>query len=168
MLANVLNNAREHIPDLKNAEIGTIFLANLIYHLVPSKPYFKFGKADQTHHLADQNSALIALENIQKIAPNNPYVIFAHERIQELRVNPDSPFFNQDLFTGTTYEELRSIPFESPGENRYVVKFHSDFNADHHCNFIIVNQPTFGAQLTTFMQQIREDVDKIYQSKKQP
>ena len=100
-LALTLKEIRTYLPELKDAKVSTIFLANLMWHLAKPVPYREFGDLDHT----PRNSILQVWENIQKIAPENPYVIFAYKRIEEL-YDPESPFFDQELIDGPSYIEM--------------------------------------------------------------
>jgi hypothetical protein len=148
-LSAVLDEMKAQSPELKNAKVNTVFLSNLISHLAKSSGGYFLFENDRT----PRDSVTVAFDNIRKIAPDNPYVIFAHTKAEKLLDNPHSPFFNRRLLDGPTHEQLKSKLERSP--DKELIPFNPPFF--HHQDWILANQPTMGGPLSHIEELLKEN-----------
>lgn len=157
-LACVLQKAREHICGLENAELDTIFLANLMRHLAKPSGAYRHFENDTTPRGQEPR----AWNNIGIIADcGNPYTILADRTILEAIKIPDSPFFNNRQISGISFnqfqERSREINFDAPPDESIVSYREGEL---HHCDWNHGNQITIGGGLG-IMRRLLEQQHKI-------
>lgn len=133
------------VQGLEEARVGTIFLANLLSHIAAARGYFKFGNLDRT----PRGGLPSAWSNIERIAPNDSYVIFAEQSVRSLRADPANPLMDRRLLDGPTMRQLHLVDQLDVGEvndTLRIAAFQST-STSHHCDWHPGNQATMGGRL---------------------